>query len=192
MCCSCVYLAQTLHIKGKCHLCYNTWLDLLIQDSFCFINLQSKIIQTPRMGVQGWSCQHGKSESLFCFQDKRILPFIETCVCVVGVEGMLWPSVCGLTARILSPWSKYFHFSFIWLVCFYSCSHKWQRTIRLTKGIMWFFQRELLDLSTIDVILISNYHCMMALPYITEHTGFTGTVYATEPTLQIGRCASSH
>lgn len=28
---------------------------------------------------------------------------------------------------------------------------------------------------------------MMALPYITEHTGFTGTVYATEPTLQIGR-----
>uniref|UniRef100_A0A674NXQ1 Integrator complex subunit 9 n=1 Tax=Takifugu rubripes TaxID=31033 RepID=A0A674NXQ1_TAKRU len=48
-------------------------------------------------------------------------------------------------------------------------------------------ERELLDLSTVDVILISNYHCMMALPYITEHTGFTGTVYATEPTLQIGR-----
>ncbi|KAG7255340.1 hypothetical protein CRUP_010145 [Coryphaenoides rupestris] len=48
-------------------------------------------------------------------------------------------------------------------------------------------ERELLDLSTIDVILISNYHCMMALPYITEHSGFTGTVYATEPTLQIGR-----
>ncbi|TRZ03895.1 hypothetical protein DNTS_030904 [Danionella cerebrum] len=48
-------------------------------------------------------------------------------------------------------------------------------------------ERELLDLSSIDVILISNYHCMMALPYITEHTGFTGTVYATEPTLQIGR-----
>ncbi|RXN32236.1 integrator complex subunit 9 [Labeo rohita] len=48
-------------------------------------------------------------------------------------------------------------------------------------------KKELLDLSTIDVILISNYHCMMALPYITEHTGFTGTVYATEPTLQIGR-----
>lgn len=48
-------------------------------------------------------------------------------------------------------------------------------------------QKELLDLSTIDVILISNYHCMMALPYITERTGFTGTVYATEPTLQIGR-----
>lgn len=50
-----------------------------------------------------------------------------------------------------------------------------------------FFQTELIDLSTVDVILISNYHCMMALPYITEHTGFTGTVYATEPTVQIGR-----
>ena len=50
-----------------------------------------------------------------------------------------------------------------------------------------FSQRELLDLSTVDVILISNYHCMMALPYITEHTGFSGTVYATEPTFQIGR-----
>ncbi|RMC17046.1 hypothetical protein DUI87_05619 [Hirundo rustica rustica] len=48
-------------------------------------------------------------------------------------------------------------------------------------------ETELLDLSTVDVILISNYHCMMALPYITEHTGFTGTVYATEPTVQIGR-----
>lgn len=48
-------------------------------------------------------------------------------------------------------------------------------------------QTELIDLSTVDVILISNYHCMMALPYITEHTGFTGTVYATEPTVQIGR-----
>uniref|UniRef100_A0A8C5I521 Integrator complex subunit 9 n=1 Tax=Gouania willdenowi TaxID=441366 RepID=A0A8C5I521_GOUWI len=53
-------------------------------------------------------------------------------------------------------------------------------------------KKELLDLSTIDVILISNYHCMMALPYITEHTGFTGTVYATEPTLQIGRYATAH
>uniref|UniRef100_A0A8K9V6T9 Integrator complex subunit 9 n=1 Tax=Oncorhynchus mykiss TaxID=8022 RepID=A0A8K9V6T9_ONCMY len=66
---------------------------------------------------------------------------------------------------------------------------------RLSKLPGWVFKdsminlekKELLDLSTIDVILISNYHCMMALPYITEHTGFTGTVYATEPMLQIGR-----
>lgn len=57
--------------------------------------------------------------------------------------------------------------------------------VRITPPL--FFQTELIDLSTVDVILISNYHCMMALPYITEHTGFMGTVYATEPTVQIGR-----
>jgi integrator complex subunit 9 len=28
---------------------------------------------------------------------------------------------------------------------------------------------------------------MLALPFITEGTGFAGVVYATEPTLQIGR-----
>lgn len=48
-------------------------------------------------------------------------------------------------------------------------------------------ETELIDLSTVDAILISNYHSMMALPYVTERTGFTGIVYATEPTLQIGR-----
>ncbi|KAF5285910.1 hypothetical protein FQA39_LY04371 [Lamprigera yunnana] len=46
---------------------------------------------------------------------------------------------------------------------------------------------KLIDFSQIDVILISNYLCMMALPFITEGTGFQGKVYATEPTLQIGR-----
>ncbi|XP_070533151.1 integrator complex subunit 9-like [Ptychodera flava] len=45
----------------------------------------------------------------------------------------------------------------------------------------------LLDLSTVDVILISNYHTMLALPFITEYTGFRGAIYATEPTLQTGR-----
>jgi integrator complex subunit 9 len=45
----------------------------------------------------------------------------------------------------------------------------------------------LLDLSEVDVILISNYHCMLALPFITELTNFNGVVYATEPTLHIGR-----
>lgn len=46
---------------------------------------------------------------------------------------------------------------------------------------------KIIDFSDIDVILISNYMNMLALPYITEGTGFKGTVYATEPTLQIGR-----
>ncbi|XP_031353559.1 integrator complex subunit 9-like isoform X2 [Photinus pyralis] len=46
---------------------------------------------------------------------------------------------------------------------------------------------KLIDFAQVDVILISNYLCMMALPFITEGTGFQGKVYATEPTLQIGR-----
>ncbi|CAL1529040.1 unnamed protein product [Lymnaea stagnalis] len=45
----------------------------------------------------------------------------------------------------------------------------------------------IIDLSTLDAILISSYSCMLALPYITEYTGFKGTVYMTEPTLHIGR-----
>ena len=49
------------------------------------------------------------------------------------------------------------------------------------------FQLGVLDLSEVDVILISNHHCMLALPYITEFTNFAGVVYATEPTLHIGR-----
>lgn len=46
---------------------------------------------------------------------------------------------------------------------------------------------KIVDFSEIDAILISNYTCMLALPFITEGTGFKGIVYATEPTLQIGR-----
>lgn len=46
---------------------------------------------------------------------------------------------------------------------------------------------KLIDFAEVDVILISNYMNMLALPFITENTGFSGTVYATEPTLQIGR-----
>ncbi|XP_063959379.1 integrator complex subunit 9-like [Lytechinus pictus] len=45
----------------------------------------------------------------------------------------------------------------------------------------------MIDMSTVDAILISNYHCMLGLPFITEFTGFKGVIYATEPTIQIGR-----
>ena len=45
----------------------------------------------------------------------------------------------------------------------------------------------MVDLSQIDAILISSSSCMLALPYITEYTGFKGVIYATEPTLQIAR-----
>ena len=46
---------------------------------------------------------------------------------------------------------------------------------------------KIIDFSEIDVILISNYMNMLALPFITENTSFKGVVYATEPTLQIAR-----
>lgn len=46
---------------------------------------------------------------------------------------------------------------------------------------------KLVDFGQVDVILISNYLCMLALPYVTEATGFRGRVLATEPTLHIGR-----
>lgn len=46
---------------------------------------------------------------------------------------------------------------------------------------------KIIDFSEIDVILISNYMNMLALPYITEKNNFKGIVYATEPTLQIAR-----
>ncbi|RWS27634.1 cleavage and polyadenylation specificity factor-like protein [Leptotrombidium deliense] len=39
----------------------------------------------------------------------------------------------------------------------------------------------------IDVILISNYQCLLGLPYVTERSAFKGVVYCTEPTLQLGR-----
>uniref|UniRef100_K1PRM0 Integrator complex subunit 9 n=1 Tax=Magallana gigas TaxID=29159 RepID=K1PRM0_MAGGI len=42
-------------------------------------------------------------------------------------------------------------------------------------------------LSEVDAILLSNHNTMLALPYVTEYSGFKGTVYCTEPTQQIGR-----
>jgi len=45
----------------------------------------------------------------------------------------------------------------------------------------------LIDFGSIDVVLISNYTTMMALPFITEETKFRGIVLMTEPTLQFGR-----
>lgn len=46
---------------------------------------------------------------------------------------------------------------------------------------------KVVDFATLDAILISNYTCMLALPFVTEESGFRGRVYATEPTLQIAR-----
>ncbi|KAJ2723641.1 Integrator complex subunit 9 [Coemansia sp. Benny D115] len=40
----------------------------------------------------------------------------------------------------------------------------------------------------VDFVLISNYEQIHLLPFITEYTGFSGPVYATEPTKAYGRC----
>ncbi|CAD5220466.1 unnamed protein product [Bursaphelenchus okinawaensis] len=46
-----------------------------------------------------------------------------------------------------------------------------------------------IDFTKIDVVLISSWMSLLALPYITEETGFTGVVYATEPTKELGSLA---
>ncbi|TRY72412.1 hypothetical protein TCAL_03963 [Tigriopus californicus] len=45
----------------------------------------------------------------------------------------------------------------------------------------------MVDMAEVDCILISNYSNMLALPYITEETGFKGMIFLTEPTLHFGR-----
>src|SRR5690606_27819058 len=45
----------------------------------------------------------------------------------------------------------------------------------------------LVDRSAVDIILISNYQNLLALPFITEYSKFKGKVFATEPTIQIGK-----
>ena len=52
-----------------------------------------------------------------------------------------------------------------------------------------YFKIDAVNLSNIDAIIISNYLSMLALPFITEDTGFKGTIYATDPTIQTGRSA---
>ena len=45
----------------------------------------------------------------------------------------------------------------------------------------------LISFDEIDTILVSNYLSMLALPFITNGTGFKGVVLMTEPTMQLGR-----
>jgi hypothetical protein len=44
--------------------------------------------------------------------------------------------------------------------------------------------------AAIDVVLISNAAGMLALPYLVRQPGFRARVVATEPTRELGRCAS--
>lgn len=48
-------------------------------------------------------------------------------------------------------------------------------------------QFDLVDITTIDFILISNFWNIGALPYLTEYYGFEGKIFATVPTIQQGK-----
>ena len=71
----------------------------------------------------------------------------------------------------------------------------WQSAVRwhlrsfsfLSQFSVCFCQFGLVDMSQIDAIILSSFTTMLALPYITHFTNFRGKIFATEPTLQIGR-----
>lgn len=43
------------------------------------------------------------------------------------------------------------------------------------------------DIETLDYILITNFYNLTCLPYLTEYYGFKGKIFATEPTVQLGK-----
>lgn len=45
----------------------------------------------------------------------------------------------------------------------------------------------LIDIQSIDLILISNYDLMLGLPYLTEYMGYKGRIVATEPTVEYAK-----
>lgn len=48
-----------------------------------------------------------------------------------------------------------------------------------------------ISLDAVDVILISNYMSLFALPFISESSGFRGLIYTTPPVLELGRLVAS-
>jgi hypothetical protein len=48
-------------------------------------------------------------------------------------------------------------------------------------------QLDAIDLSTVDIVLISNHITIMGLPYVTEYSSFKGKVYSTLPTATLGQ-----
>lgn len=45
----------------------------------------------------------------------------------------------------------------------------------------------LIDINSIDLVLISNYNLMLGLPYLTEYMGYKGRIIATEPTVEYAK-----
>lgn len=44
-----------------------------------------------------------------------------------------------------------------------------------------------INLTQVDAVIISNYQNILALPYLTERDDFDAAIYATEPTIQLGK-----
>ena len=45
----------------------------------------------------------------------------------------------------------------------------------------------LIDMDSIDLVLISNYKLMLGLPYLTEYLGYKGKIITTEPTVEYAK-----
>ncbi|KAL7312669.1 hypothetical protein PS15m_008409 [Mucor circinelloides] len=45
----------------------------------------------------------------------------------------------------------------------------------------------LIDMDSIDLVLIANSECMLGLPFLTEYLGYKGRIIATEPTIEYGK-----
>ncbi|GAM20097.1 hypothetical protein SAMD00019534_032720 [Acytostelium subglobosum LB1] len=69
-----------------------------------------------------------------------------------------------------------------------SCFKSINNIVYIDAGIKYHTpQFDLIDFATVDIILLSNYTNLFALPYITEYTSFNGKIYATEPSVQLGK-----
>ena len=44
-----------------------------------------------------------------------------------------------------------------------------------------------INMTSVDAVLITNYQTLLALPYLSERDDFDAVVYATEPTMQLGK-----
>jgi integrator complex subunit 9 len=56
-----------------------------------------------------------------------------------------------------------------------------------SKSVFRIAEFSLIDIHSIDLVLISNYDLMLGLPYLTEYMGYKGKIIATEPTVEYGK-----
>ena len=59
-----------------------------------------------------------------------------------------------------------------------------------TKETERLFQLHAIEVESLDAVLISNWMSIVGLPFLTRQSGFRADVYATDPTVQLGRFVS--